>query len=277
MYQVKYWHCQKGGDMFSKKSVFGFGLLLIVGFIIGCGKDSDTSTSPSSTAPSVGSYALVYNGPVAAEDCPEAVAAIAEQVGLPVRYVSDIAELPQLLQDAAIFIVGGTEDDLNPLFTAFTPEVATAFKTYLRNGGRYLGICGGGFLASTGWDEGRTFVTMLGIIPAKSGDLDEGSDPKIIPIRWLGETRPMYFQAGPTFEILQSSETVRVIAYYEDGRIAALMSSYGQGKVAVSGPHPEARESWRDDAANGDAWTSTTDLAVALLQELLSDRPVTPE
>lgn len=65
---------------------------------------------------------------------------------------------------------------------------------------------------------------------------------------------------------------MQVIAYYEDGRIAALLSSYGEGKVAVSGPHPEARDSWIDEAADGGTWTASTDL----LKELLSDRPVNP-
>ncbi|GAK52695.1 hypothetical protein U14_03950 [Candidatus Moduliflexus flocculans] len=219
-------------------------------------------------------YALIYNGEVAAEDAPEAAAAIAEQAGLPVRFVSDIAELPSLLEQAAVFIIGGTEDDLRPLKAAFTPEVTAAFETYLRNGGRYLGFCGGGYIASTGWEEEDGFVEMLGIIPAESGDFSENDDPQIVPIRWRGETYPMYFQASPTFELTETSEKVEVFAYYENGEIAGLMSSYGSGKVAVCGPHPEARESWSDDAEDGDEWTSTTDLAVALLQELLSDRQI---
>jgi hypothetical protein len=222
-------------------------------------------------------YALIYNGPVAAEEGPEAIAAIAEQVGLSVKFVSDIAELPTLLQHAAVFIIGGTEDDLNPLIAAFTPEVTTALQDYLRNGGRYLGICGGGFMASTGWEEGESFVKTLGIIPAESGDLDEDDEPRILPVRWLGETHPMYFQAGPTFELTESPEDVSVFAYYADGRIAGLMSSYGQGRAAVCGPHPEAPESWGDEAADGEDWTAVTDLAVGLLQELLSDRPVKTE
>ena len=222
-------------------------------------------------------YALIYNGSVAAEEGPEAIAAIAEQVGLPVQFVSDIAELPQLLEHAAIFIIGGTEDDLTPLKDAFTPEVTAALQAYLRGGGRYLGICGGGYVASTGWYEEETFVEMLGLVPAESSDFDEDAGPQILPISWLGETRPMYFQAGPAFELTESSEAARVIASYADGQIAALMSSYSEGKVAVCGPHPEATESWSDEAENGDAWTSTADLAVALLQELLSDRPVNAE
>ena len=52
-------------------------------------------------------YALIYNGPVAAEDCPQSAAAVAQSAGLKVKFIADIAKLPELLEDAAVFIIGG--------------------------------------------------------------------------------------------------------------------------------------------------------------------------
>ena len=219
-------------------------------------------------------YALIYNGPASAEDCPEAAAALAQHVGLKVKFVYNVGKLPILLKDTAVFIIGGTQSDLTPLVKAFTPKVTEALKDYLRNGGRYLGICGGGFMASTGWNEDHTFVNGLGIIPAQSKVYRDDYKARIIPIRWQGQTRPMYFKAGPSFQMVSSTEVAQVIAYYEDGSIAALLSTYGLGKVAVCGPHPEARESWQDEAKDGSKWTSSLDLAVDFLQDLLSDRPI---
>jgi glutamine amidotransferase-like uncharacterized protein len=219
-------------------------------------------------------YALIYNGPISAEECPEAAAAIAEKVALKVRFVSDITELPLLLKNAAVFIIGGTGDDLSPLLKEFSPTVTEAFKDYLRNGGHYLGICGGGFVASTGWNEEGTHVKGLGIIPAKSEVFRQDFSAGILPVRWLGKIQPMFFKAGPSFQPIESQEAVEVIGYYEDGAIAALMCSYGKGKVAVCGPHPEARESWKSEAADGDKWISSTDRAVELLKDLLSERPI---
>jgi hypothetical protein len=267
--------------------------LILLGILVACGGEADPSssvaqapdtssaTSPSVTSapemlPAAGSEALIYNGPVAAEGGPEAVAAVVRDIGLDVAYVSDLAELPDLLEDAAVFIIGGTEDDLSPLATAFTPEVDTALKRYLRSGGRYLGICGGGWLASSGWDEYGTWIPMLGLVPADSGILDDDEKPRILSIEWLGETYPMYFQYGPTFTVRQTSEDVRVIAHYSDGQIAALISSYGSGKVAVCGAHPEAQQDWAEEAADGEDWTSTTHLLGDLLQNLLSSDPVNP-
>ena len=286
-------------------SLASLSLMLVACLVVACGNGTMPSSStatelpasvqssagqplPSGSTPSLsldttpemlpaeGLYALVYDGPVAAEGAPEAVAAVVEDIGLAVTFISDISGLPGLLEDAAVFIIGGTEDDLSPLFNAFTPQVDAAFKDYLQSGGRYLGICGGGYLASTGWDEYGTWVPMLGIVPAESGVIDENEEPRILPIDWLGETYPMYFQYGPTFTLTPTSEDVRIIAYYSEGQIAALLSSHGQGKVAVSGPHPEAEEDWAEEAVDGEDWTSTTTLLADLLEELLSGDPVNP-
>ncbi len=232
------------------------------------------ATTAASTAPAAGSYALIYDGPVADTSATAAVAAIAAQAGLPVKYVSDIADLPGLLPDAKVFIIGGTQDDLSPLIAAFTPAVTAALKDYLRNGGRYLGICGGGYMASTGWAEYGTYFTALGFIPAEAGSYLGEPAPQILPVRWLGEDRQMYYQDGPVFYLKPTAESVRVIANYANGQVAAFLSSYGRGKVAVSGPHPEARPTWAAEAANGNAWTSSAPLAVNLLEELLSGNPV---
>ncbi len=238
------------------------------------GPDTSPDIAAASTAPAAGSYALIYDGPVAASGSTAGISDIAAQVGLPVKVVSNIEDLPRLLPDAKVFIIGGTQDDLSPLVAAFTPAVTAALKDYLRNGGRYLGVCGGGYMASTGWAENGASYTALGIIPAESGSLLGEPDPRILPIRWLGETHQMYYQDGPVFYLNPAAENVRVIARYANGQVAAFLSSYGRGKVAVSGPHPEASQSWIYGAANENSWTSSTPLAVDLLKELLSGDPV---
>lgn len=218
-------------------------------------------------------YALVYNGPVSAEDCPEAAAAIAQRAGLNVRFVSIPADIPRFLDNAAVFIIGGTDDDMSPMMKAFTPKIRKSIKEYLRNGGRYLGICGGGFMASTGWKEGSEYMKGLGIIPAESSVFQNSFEAKILPVKWMGKTRPMFFKAGPNFHPKKSHETMQIVATYSDGSIAALMSTYGKGKVAVCGPHPEARESWKNDATDSNKWVSSVDLAFQFLEALLSDQP----
>ncbi|MGL5470081.1 MAG: BPL-N domain-containing protein, partial [Shewanella sp.] len=118
----------------------------------------------ASAQPQQDPYALIYNGPVSDGDSTRAIADVVRQVGLPVRYLSNIEALPAELDHARVFIVGGTEDDVEPLLNAFTPDARSALKTYLQNGGRYLGICGGAFVASTGWSEEEGFVPALGLV-----------------------------------------------------------------------------------------------------------------
>lgn len=218
-------------------------------------------------------YALIYNGRVAAEDCPEAAAAVARAAGLSVRFVSDLHKLSGLLDHAAIFIIGGTDDDLDPLIADLTPAVKKAVQDYVRGGGCYLGICGGAYLAATGYRENGRYVPLLGLIPAEPHEFEAGNyAAQILPIRWMGATYPMYFQGGPAFE-LTAPARVQVIAKYADGQVAALVRSYGRGKVAVIGPHPEADAAWTDHLPRAEHWTSTRHLLVELLRKMLAPEP----
>lgn len=228
----------------------------------------------ASSAPARESYALIYNGPTADQASTEAISSVVQQLGLTVRYIANLDDLPTQLGDARVFIIGGTDDDVEPLLQRFTPTLRTTLKTYLRQGGRYLGICGGAYLASLGWPEEDRFVEGLALVPAQSDGYDQDFEAKIYPVTWLGETRQMYYQAGPSFALAESPEIVARLAYFEDRQLAALMSTFGAGKVAVSGPHPEAPDSWRAEALKGDQMDRNIDLALQLLQELLSDRPV---
>lgn len=102
-----------------------------------------------------------------------------------------------------------------------------------------------------GWEDENGFVSMLVLVPAQSDDLDYHKyETRIISINWLREIHPMYFQGGPVFKLTDTQEKIKIIAKYEDGRIAALISSYGKGKIAVSDPHPEALESWGEEASD---------------------------
>lgn len=228
----------------------------------------------ASPAPAREPYALIYNGPTADQASTEAISSVVQQLGLTVRYIANLDDLPTQLGDARVFIIGGTDDDVEPLLQRFTPALRTTLKTYLRQGGRYLGICGGAYLASLGWPEEDRFVEGLALVPAQSDGYDQDFEAKIYPVTWLGETRQMYYQAGPSFALAESPETVARLAYFEDRQLAALMSTFGAGKVAVSGPHPEAPDSWRAEALKGDQMDRNIDLALQLLRELLSDRPV---
>jgi len=86
------------------------------------------ASSALAAQPGASGYALIYNGRVAAEGGPEAVAVVARGIGLEVKFADDIGKLPELLKGASVFVIGGTEDDLSPLLTAFSPKILAALK-----------------------------------------------------------------------------------------------------------------------------------------------------
>jgi glutamine amidotransferase-like uncharacterized protein len=92
----------------------------------------------------------------------------------------------------------------------------------------------------------------------------------IITVTWDGSKRPIYYQYGPVF-LVQDESSVEVLARYDDGRVAALAAEFGEGRIIVCGPHPEADETWLDDdpaPVDADSWEPTRDLAVEMFQAL---------
>ena len=81
--------------------------------------------------------------------------------------------------------------------------------------------------------------------------------------------------AGKSTSLLQSSYNYRERGMNTLVMTASIDDRYGKGKVAVSGPHPEAPESWKENAVDGDKMESNIHLAVGLVNELLSEKPVT--
>ncbi len=56
----------------------------------------------------------------------------------------------------------------------------------------------------------------------------------------------MYFQDGPAM-LLDSGADATVLAIYDNGTAAVVVAPYGKERFGVSGPHPEADESWYAD------------------------------
>ena len=121
------------------------------------------------------------------------------------------------------------------------------------------------------WGE----VEGLDLVPATTEYYTDDEDPMVIHVNWQGADRAIYYQGGPEFFLEQRNEpqVVELVASYENGGLAGLMASLGQGKVLVLGPHPEADWSWiEEDHLQGSGWTPTEDLALAIVQDLMSDR-----
>ncbi|MDV9201957.1 BPL-N domain-containing protein [Streptomyces sp. Wh19] len=91
-------------------------------------------------------------------------------------------------------------------------------------------------------------------------------------MRWRGTPRTVFFQDGPFFvldEHAAAEAGARILATYDNGTAAALVTRYGKGRVAVTGPHPEATAGWYTD--HGLPVQHTRDLAEELVEAVMRE------
>lgn len=197
--------------------------------------------------------ALVYRGPAACDDCPDALADLLSSSchGFDIRFVGD-DERHQLSRDtlgnAVLYAQPGGGNSLKKAYKRIKAS-EPVIRDYVSSGGRYLGICMGGYLAD-GW---RGFDLLPDVIEADpyvgapGADITTDKDTTV-QVDWLGSPspRPMFFQDGPLFLIHDTppAGTTVVGRYAANGAIAALVAPFGRGWVGVSGPHPEAPDDW---------------------------------
>lgn len=192
--------------------------------------------------------ALVYRGRAACEGCPEALAELlrGSRWKFEVNYVGD-DESPTTLRDilttAALYAQPGGGKSVQRAYRQ-TKKNTRTIRDYVQAGGRYLGICMGGYLAGH-W---RGFGLLPGdtdqFITSPGADITTKKDT-LVQVEWRGRHHHMFFQDGPIFELPHRSAGVTVLARYaSNGEIAAMVAPFGLGKVGVCGPHPEAPEEW---------------------------------
>ncbi|HWM01971.1 MAG TPA: BPL-N domain-containing protein [Actinophytocola sp.] len=120
-----------------------------------------------------------------------------------------------------------------------------AIREFVKRGGRYLGICMGGFLAERG--RFNIFHGRVDEYYSSRGASVTSAHPAVITVTWRGTPRQLYFQDGGYMVPKRSAGDVTVLARYTNNTIAAIVASFGSGKVGLSGPHPEAPREWYRD------------------------------
>ncbi|MDE2141785.1 MAG: hypothetical protein KGJ84_05175 [Elusimicrobia bacterium] len=230
-------------------------------------------------------YVVIFYGKtihtgICADDCgkdgcvPDGCATVFEiyfkQKGFDVRDVQPGESTPQLLAGAALYVVPGG-DDVTSLQDAWTKEDREAIRRYIANGGRYLGSCLGGYWAGKEgtWPGTIPGFRALDLLPADVLELSASDkSDKVVGVHWDGQERQCYFQDGPSFKVTDPSRVLKTYATYDDnGYVATFMSSYGKGKVTVTGVHVEAPRQWYDDYH----LKAPSELDRDLLDELVND------
>lgn len=199
--------------------------------------------------------ALIYRGVASGPELSESAAALvrAADKSLEIVYVGPqekVRVTPEVLAGAALYVQPGGGQDI-PAAWDDIRDTADAIRDWVRGGGRFLGICMGAYLAGSGDIEGSVYgfdlvpATIDGYIDTPGATVSGEADT-VIALTWRDKPRHVFFQDGAAFTDVKPGTTV--IARYDNKTVAALTAPYGEGRVGVVGPHPEADQSWYDDA-----------------------------
>ncbi len=192
--------------------------------------------------------ALVYRGPAACPDCPAATRTMLRTSPLKfrVRYVGPEARRAikhSTLRRAALYVQPGGDTSVARADKLLGLRAQRVIRSYVRQGGRYLGICQGAYLAGSDPGMGMLAPGNTGqYIRSPRADTRSARDT-VLPVTWGSRTVDMFFQDGPYF-IPSGVRGESTLARYSNGTVAALTKPFGSGRIGVVGPHPEAPQRW---------------------------------
>lgn len=215
------------------------GVLALLGALAlsGCGPSESEHAKPL--------RAVVYRGPAACDGCSEAAAKLLTDTG---RFAVEFAwpdDRPLdagILAGASLYVQPGGGDDAGLARRQMEPY-AQVITGYVTGGGRYLGICMGGYLAGRADGFGLWPDDVDQYIESTGADVHNTKDA-VVSVQWRDKQRHMFFQDGPHFRIPAGAPKSQVLGRYDNGTVAALIARSGSGAIGLSGPHPEAPSSW---------------------------------
>ena len=130
----------------------------------------------------------------------------------------------------------GDADSYDTLFK----NNAQAVRGFVRQGGRYLGICMGAYWA------GRHYLNILDSVDAVQYIRRPGTDTrrphaKNMSITWRGQPDHMFWYDGCA--LVGDNTKFETMATYSNGDAMAII----QNRIGLIGCHPEAEQFWYDD------------------------------
>jgi glutamine amidotransferase-like uncharacterized protein len=208
--------------------------------------------------------ALVYKGEGSCvEDCSESAALVAQLAGLTPVYISPNETNLDIFSEAAVWIQPGGESMI--VADYLSPDIKRALREFIGNGGGYVGFCAGAFFADL-WIHG-TSSQGIDVMPARAYDYKKApAYAAMMNLNWNGTIRSVYWEQGPYLELFVKGQIFHPFAFYPSGEIAGIYGHFYNGRVSVTGVHPEAPQYWRDDIKAGDPDGLDYDLAVDMVR-----------
>jgi glutamine amidotransferase-like uncharacterized protein len=189
----------------------------------------------------------IFNGAGTCEGCGESVGKLFQQQHHQVIYLNENTLNSKVLKAVDVYVQPGGSDDIDETLNALKPEQVDAIRDFVKSGGHYLGICAGAYLAaqySSKADNQKAFgLVALAELSAET----DYTYPSLLQIQWDSKSRRVYNQSGPHLGNKVPANSKVLATYKASGRIAALLSHYGQGRVLLIGPHLEADHRWYEE------------------------------
>ena len=141
--------------------------------------------------------------------------------------------------DVDMVAVPGGFGDADSYDTLFKNN-AQAVRKFVRQGGRYLGICMGAYWA------GRHYLNILDSVDAVQYLKRPAADTrrphaKNMSINWRGQPDHMFWYDGCA--LVGDTTKFETVATYSNGDAMAII----QNRIGLIGCHPEAEQFWYDD------------------------------
>lgn len=203
---------------------------------------------PSASPTPAETVALIYSGSGATPSGVTSIGEILRSRGLKFEYadhhVFNSMSLAALTKYSIIIFPGGDSNVMDAALTGATKlKVKQAVVTY---GVNYTGFCAGAWMA-VGPSQAITATPYWGFGfiagPYLKQYYPNGQNPEsaMISTKFAsGETRQIVWWRGPILPELSGGVTAR----YPDGSPAFVGTWAGKGYVTLTGPHPEAPQSW---------------------------------
>ncbi|MBA2404382.1 MAG: hypothetical protein H0V66_06395 [Bdellovibrionales bacterium] len=191
--------------------------------------------------------ALVWGGPGACTDgCIDAAVHVTKLAGFDPMIVTPANFDPSLFETAKVWVQPGGKS--GAASNAMGAANRVVIKKFISEGGGYVGFCAGAFLTTP--KVGETSVTGLGIISGKTKVFRSAKGyPSVEKMLTPEGIRYHYWEGGPWFSFTSEQlKKVTVKSRYSTTKgINAVETTYGQGRISVSGTHLEAPQWWYDD------------------------------
>lgn len=210
--------------------------------------------------------ALVWGGPGACTDgCIDAAVHVTKLAGFDPMIVTPENFDPSMFESARVWIQPGGKSRIAS--EAMGPSRREEIKKFISNGGGYVGFCAGAFLTTP--KVGTSSITGLGIIDGKTKVFGKANGyPSVEKMLTPDGIRYHYWEGGPFFNFSASQlQKVSVKSRYATtNQVNAVETTFGKGRVSVTGTHPEAPQWWYDDGRIKDPDGLDSEIAAGMIK-----------